>query len=150
MMNIFKLDFTLKHNSLDIYISGCNATPKCTNCHNPELWDFFKGKNYKKQYNNIEEKIKDYPKLIDNIMLFGGDPMDQDMTSLIDLIKFLNQFDKDLWMFTRYNIDQIPNYIQNELDYIKTGRYLPEFKTDDNNQYGIDLATSNQKIHKIK
>jgi anaerobic ribonucleoside-triphosphate reductase activating protein len=149
-MNIFKIDFTLKYNSLDIYLAGCNATPKCTNCHNPELWDFLKGKNYKEHYNNIEEKINDYPDLIDNIMLFGGDPMDQDMTSLIDLIQFLNQFDVDLWMFTRYKIDQIPKYIRSELDYIKTGRYLPEYKTDDNIQYGMELATSNQKVHKIK
>jgi anaerobic ribonucleoside-triphosphate reductase activating protein len=149
-MNIFKIDFTLKYNSLDIYLAGCNATPKCTNCHNPELWGFLKGKNYKEHYNNIEEKINDYPDLIDNIMLFGGDPMDQDMTSLIDLIQFLNQFDVDLWMFTRYKIDQIPKYIRNELDYIKTGRYLPEYKTDDNIQYGMELATSNQKVHKIK
>ena len=149
-MNIFKLDFTLKHNSLDIYISGCNAAPKCTNCHNPELWGFFKGKNYKEQYNKIEEKINDYPKLIDNIMLFGGDSMDQDMDSLIELIEFLNKFDKDLWMFTRYKIDQIPERISNRLDYIKTGRYLPKYKTSNNIQYGIELATSNQKIHKIK
>ena len=39
--------------------------------------------------------------------------------------------------------------IEKELcDYIKTGSYIEELKCDDNIQYGIKLATSNQKINK--
>jgi glutaminase len=33
-------------------------------------------------------------------------------------------------------------------DYIKTGRYIPELKVNENVHYGINLATSNQKIYK--
>ena len=34
------------------------------------------------------------------------------------------------------------------LDYIKCGKYIPELTTDDNIQYGVHLATSNQRIYK--
>lgn len=34
--------------------------------------------------------------------------------------------------------------------YIKTGRYIEKLSTNDNIQYGVKLASSNQKIYKIQ
>ena len=36
------------------------------------------------------------------------------------------------------------------VDYIKIGAYIPELTTDDNIQFGIKLATSNQKIYRME
>ena len=150
-MNILCNLFTLKYKSLDIYVSGCNGKPHCTSCHNPESWDFNNGTLYNDKYFNvIKNKIEEFDKLIDNIMIFGGEPLDQNKEELIKFLYDLKSTNKIIWLFTRYEIEEIPIEIKKICNYIKTGRYIPELKTDNNIQYGIKLATSNQKIHKME
>ena len=55
---------------------------------------------------------------------------------------------KPIWVFTRYDIDKVPKEIKSLCNYIKCGRYKPELKCKNNIHYGIELATSNQKIYK--
>jgi anaerobic ribonucleoside-triphosphate reductase activating protein len=149
-MNILGIQYTLKHKSLDIYLAGCCGSPHCEGCHNPESWDFNNGEQYNKQYfdKKIRQKISDFNNLIDNIMIFGGEPNDQiegDLHSLLTDLKVLN---KHIWVFTRYDIKEVPTFELELCDYIKTGRYIPKLTTEDNIQYGIKLATSNQKIYR--
>lgn len=150
-MNIISTQYTLENRSLDIYISGCKGNPHCTNCHNPESWDFDTGEYYKNFFWSIQDKLKDFNSLIDNIMIFGGEPLDQNLDELEDLLLFLNLNIKKekIWLFTRFEIVEVPDRIKDLCHYVKTGRYLEEFKTDNNIQFGISLATSNQKIFKI-
>lgn len=96
----------------------------------------------------LKKKIQSFEELIDNIMIFGGEPLDQKMIDLVDLLDWLSQFNKKIWIFTRYNLDEVPAIIKDRCDYLKCGRYEPEKLTDDNTQYGITLATSNQHIYK--
>lgn len=149
-MNIMYIDYTLRYKSLDIYIAGCNGNPHCTNCHNPESWDFNKGIYYKDWFINIQNKIKDFNNMIDNIMIFGGEPLDQPINRLIKLLMFLRDFNKKIWLFTRCEFEEIPEIVKIYCDYIKTGRYIEKLKTENNIQYGIKLATSNQKIIKCR
>lgn len=146
-MNISATQYTLSTKSLDVYFSGCNP-PHCKDCQNPELWEFVLDNNYKKKFKEIKEKVKNFNTLIDNIMLFGGEPLDQDNVELVDFIVKLKSLDKIVWLFTRYDIKEVPNNIKSLCDYIKTGRYIPSLAVDDNVQYGIKLATSNQNINK--
>lgn len=82
-------------------------------------------------------------------MILGGEPLDQPYIALKYLIEFLKTTKKTLWLFTRYNIeDVLQNSIFRNFDYIKCGAYDKNLITDDNIQYGIKLATSNQKIYK--
>jgi anaerobic ribonucleoside-triphosphate reductase activating protein len=149
-MNILATQYTLEFKSLDIYVAGCRGNPHCHGCHNPESWSFNQGKNYTEEYyEKLKQKIKDFDLMIDNIMIFGGEPLDQNHDELLNLLFDLKGFNKKIWLFTRYEIDKIPEEIKILCDYIKTGKYIKELKCDGNVQFGIKLATSNQKIYRI-
>jgi len=81
-------------------------------------------------------------------MLFGGEPNDQDKDVLLHLLFDLRGLNKTIWLFTRYELNDIPKFELQLCDYIKCGRYIPELTTEDNIKYGIKLATSNQIIYK--
>ena len=151
-MNILATQFTLEHKSLDIYTAGCNGCPHCTNCHNPESWDFSKGSFYNGNYKNfILNKIKNFDSLIDNIMIFGGEPLDNPIEEIIILLKDLKSSNKKIWLFTRFEIEEVKDKLKDNIyliDFIKTGKYIPELSVEKNEYYGINLATSNQKILK--
>lgn len=149
-MNILSTQYTLSNKALEIYVAGCNGQPHCTNCHNPMSWDFNLGEEYHIGYfnNNIRNKINQFDDLIDNIMIFGGEPLDQPYDYLTDMLYDLKSLNKSIWLFTRYDIEDVDIVIKNYCDYIKCGRYIESLRTDDNIQYGIKLATSNQKIYK--
>ncbi len=147
-MNILSTSYTLKYKSFDIYLAGCKGNPHCEGCQNPESWNFNQGTYYKEMLDNIKTKINDFGNMIENIMIFGGEPLDQPINQLTKFLIFLKQFNKNIWLFTRYEFKDISDIIKVYCDYIKCGRYIKDLKTDDNIQYGIKLATSNQKIYK--
>jgi anaerobic ribonucleoside-triphosphate reductase activating protein len=148
-MNIVSTQYTLSTKSLEIYLAGCSGQPKCKNCHNPELWDFNIGEDWKSRFLDIINKCNNFIDVLDNIMIFGGEPLDNDKYEVIDFLEELNtETTLDIWLFTRYELDEIDNDIKHMCNYIKCGRYIEELSTDDNIQYGIKLATSNQHIYK--
>jgi anaerobic ribonucleoside-triphosphate reductase activating protein len=81
-------------------------------------------------------------------MILGGEPLDQDIINFYYFTVDIKSFDKNLWLFTRYELNEIEPTILNQFDYVKTGKYIKELSVDNNIQYGIKLATSNQKIYK--
>lgn len=141
--------YTLERNSFEIYIAGCSGNPHCANCHNPESWSFDIGKEWNIiSYLEIELKMRNFSDLIKKIMIFGGEPLDQKEEDLKPFLVDMKNFKKEIWLFTRYKLEDIPAYVKECCDYIKCGRYIEELKTEDNTQYGIKLATSNQVIYK--
>lgn len=148
-MNYISIEFTLSQKSIDIYLSGCSGVPKCSGCHNPESWDFNIGNPISGIFLKIESMLQTGGNLIENIMIFGGEPLDQDHSELEVFLKNLKQYQKKIWLFTRYEIEEVPDFIKTSVDFIKTGRYISELTCDDNIQFGIKLSTSNQKIHEV-
>jgi len=148
-MNILATQYTLTNKSLDIYVAGCSGLPHCVNCQNKESWNFNQGDLYDKEYfGKLQTKVKNFDVLINNIMLFGGEPLDQNHDELLHMLMDLKSLNKNIWVFTRYEIEKIPKGIKELCDYIKCGRYLPELTCDNNTMYNIKLATSNQHIYK--
>lgn len=145
-MNISGFQYNLNHKALEIYVSGC--TGECVGCHNTELWDFSIGKDYRDFFLKIENKIK--TGLVDIVWVLGGDPLDQNPVDLIQLLKFIKTFNVKLFLWTRYMIDDLPNGILNYLDYIKTGKFIPDNSSYIEPVFNIKLASSNQKIIKVK
>lgn len=149
-MNIISTQYTASRRTLEVYVAGCKG-PHCKGCHNAESWDFTVGKPCDEFFfSNMDKKIWLFNNIIRDIAVLGGEPLDQDINKLEGLLCYLASYDKDIWLFTRYDIEEVPVQILPYLDYIKTGRYIPELATDDNIQYGIKLATSNQKIYSRK
>ena len=79
-------------------------------------------------------------------MIFGGEPLDQPYFELEQMLKHLKELEKKIWLFTRYDMNNIPERILDKVDYVKSGRYMKNLISDDNIQFGITLASSNQKI----
>ena len=151
-MKILATQYTLTTKAFEIYTAGCAGNPHCKGCHNPESWSFDIGENYTSQYfETIKTKINRFSNLIENIMIFGGEPFDNPSEDIINLLKNLQEFDLPIWVFTRYSLEEVKEKIGEEIqliDFLKSGRYIPELACENNIQYGITLATSNQKILK--
>lgn len=144
-MNIVSFQFTLLQRSLEIYLSGCYAV--CEGCHNEELRDFDLGTPYKEKLNEIDEKIK--TGLVKKIWVLGGEPLDQDLDELEDLLIYLKRYNLPIWLFTRQEINDVPERIKKYCSYIKTGYYKKDDESYVDPETGITLASRNQKIIKI-
>lgn len=154
------IEYSINTKSIDIFNIGCGngstnpSETACVGCCNPELRDW-NLKGYDTDY--VLEKVKSlngtFDKMIDRILLVGGDPCDayfRYKDEMTDFLKRLKQItDKPLYLFTRHELDVIPRELLELVDYVKTGAYIPSLKCDDNIQMGIKLATSNQKIFKV-
>jgi len=152
-MKIASTQYSLNTQSFEIYLSGCkgNNGVHCNGCHNPELWRFDIGEEYDTNYFlKIKSKVKEFDILIKNIYILGGEPLDNTTDEISELLFELNTLDKDIWLFTHYEINKVPQYVKYYCSYIKTGSYIPELECDDNIVFGIKLATSNQKIYKME
>ncbi len=148
-MKIASTQYNINNNSFEIYLSGCNGNPKCTGCHNRELWEFDVGQEYTpKFFGQLQKKIYKFEALIDNIMILGGEPLDQNIEDFYFFIQDMKSFNKKLWLFTRYEINEIEPRISKQFDFVKTGKYDCSLSVEDNIQYNIALSTSNQKILK--
>jgi anaerobic ribonucleoside-triphosphate reductase activating protein len=147
-MNIAGVDYTLKTQSIDIYLSGCHP-PHCQGCHNPEAWDFNVGHPYDEvTCKLILEKIANNSDIVDNIFVMGGEPLDQPLFELMTLLGDLREAGKAIWLFTRYELDDISPEIGIMCDYIKTGRYVESLTYGTVERYGLKLATLNQRVWK--
>lgn len=128
--------------SVDIYLSGCYREPKCEGCHNPELWDVRAGEPKKIfQIVNFIRGLPDRP-LIDSIALLGGEPMHQN--NIEYLLMGLSVLKKSVWLYTSYELTELPNFALFWCDFIKTGVYKEDEKTPIRSR----LASYNQKIYK--
>lgn len=147
-MKIVAMDCSLATSSYDIFFSGCNANPKCTGCHNPEAWSFDIGTPWIEKILKIYQDVREFNGVIKRIFIMGGEPLDQDRDTFILFLKGIKELNKDIWVFTHYELDEVPNEIKELADYIKTGPYKPELTVEDNVWYNVKLATSNQKVWK--
>jgi len=145
-MNVLTTQFSLETRSLDIYLAGCKG-PHCENCHNPESWDFNQGVDWKESLLQINDKVARFPDLIENIMIFGGEPFDQDHEELETFLWYLDRHCLDIWLFTRLKPLEVPEFAKRYLAYLKCGRYEENLRGE-KEQYGIKLASTNQHIFK--
>jgi len=148
-MKLASTQYTLEHESFEVYLSGCCGN--CFGCHNPLLKDFNIGELIGQDcINSLINKVTNNSLLIKKIWILGGEPLDQPLDELVSLLIKLKETNKELWIWTRYDYQFVPEEIVELCDYIKCGMYMEELRTDDNIQFGIKLATSNQKIYKTK
>lgn len=142
-MNILTTEYSLAHKALEVYVAGCNP-PHCPGCHNPEGWAFDQGTPWKEALPSLLFKAQAFSRLVRNIWVLGGEPLDQDHSELCEFLVKMRGTGKTLWVFTRYTEDLIPDWLLKTADYIKTGPYKENLNSVV--QHGIRLASSNQRI----
>lgn len=123
-----------------LWFSGCSQ--KCDGCYNTRLWD----KSAGRQYNSdtvVFTICKECERTdIKDVVLLGGEPMEQDSTDLINLLSKLKRNGFKIWMYTSWEFDDIPAVIKECLYTIKCGRYDQTKKCE-----GIPSST-NQKFYR--
>lgn len=95
---------------ISIFFQGCPI--RCKKCHNPETWDYNKGKPYTK---NTEKEILKLlsKKHISRISLLGGETLiSRNLSDLISLCKRSKEVyqDKKIWLWSGYEWNNIINY----------------------------------------
>ena len=148
-LNINYIDYSIATRSLDIFFAGCNN--RCEDCCNPELMDFNNGTDYGEWLPKIEHYLSSYGTLIENIFLVGGSPNHQDSKQMENFLAGLKKHYESINVFLfsgEDSLDEIQDVFKKYCDFIKIGSYRPELKCEENIQYGIKLATINQKILK--
>lgn len=136
-------EYVVSGMTFEIYTQGCSV--ECPGCQNPETWDWNAGTKFPAE--DLKEKFTRFDRMIKKIWILGGEPLQQDLLEVIKMLKFLKQFDKEVWLFTSKDMYQIYPEIRNLCDYIKTGFYNTSAGPG-TEQYGVKLATANQKIWK--
>lgn len=129
---------------IEIYLSGCKE-PHCKNCQNPESWDFDNGNKFDDSFFN---KLYEYENMYDHIWILGGEPLDQLKDDFILLLDRLYELNKNIWLFTRYELDEIDVDVLEYCNFVKTGKFIAD-NSPYISEYGFELASKNQKIIKI-
>ena len=88
-----------------LFTQGCSH--HCQGCHNPETWDFKKGKPFTNDTLLALEKHWKKP-FIKRFTLSGGDPFDNLQLSMFLAARFKGvHLHKKLWIYTGYTFKQI-------------------------------------------
>ena len=123
-----------------LFLQGC--TRNCKNCQNKKIKEHGKGKTM---------IISDTVELIKSkcrnkkITISGGEPMEQ-KESLIELVRILKNEEFNVCVYTGWQLEMIPRYLINMLDFIKTGEFIKEL-SDVNLQY---VGSKNQHMYEIR
>lgn len=103
-----------------LWIPGC--THKCPGCHNAWTSDYNQGQEFTQDTYEELCNILDKP-YIKGLTISGGDPMDQDDQTLIDLIQLCFDISleypiKDIWLYTGYYKEDLKDKQLELLNYI--------------------------------
>ena len=148
MFNLAAVRYTLRDRSFDIYISGCLGENgvHCKNCHNPQIWDPNFGRPWDTYTDDIVDTIYKAGDLVQSIRIYGGEPLEKDEDALKEFIRFLECFKLPIWLFTRFEFENVPKWLLTRCEYIKCGSYDEE-QAGEVTYYGVTLPTKNQKIY---
>lgn len=109
-MNIISTKYNFREASFEIFVAGCvgNNGMHCHNCFNPSTWDVTAGEQFSVVKNRISETILDSSEMIKSIRIYGGELLEKQLFEILDLLDFCLIFKKELWLFTRFNFEDVP------------------------------------------
>lgn len=121
--------------SLALSISGCPL--RCKGCHSTETYNPEFGQEL-----NLEEinKLLSKHKHITCVLFYGGE---WEPENLVKYLKYIKTKNLKTCLYTGFELSFIHKNILNNLDYIKTGRYIKELG-------GLGSENTNQKFIKIQ
>lgn len=126
-----------------LFVSGC--THGCKGCFNYEQQNFKYGEKFTKE---IEDKMISYIKkdVISGVNILGGEPLQQDDTLYNLLKRIKEETNKNIWLWTGYELHEIPLDKKKVLDYVDVlidGKFELD-KRDLNLKY---RGSKNQKVY---
>lgn len=89
---------------VSLFVQGCNQ--HCSNCFNPETWDFNGGKEWNEEIKNQFLALVDRP-YIKRVTLLGGEPLAYgNLCGVYDIVRAIKtQFPfKKIWLYTGYTL----------------------------------------------
>jgi len=110
-----------------IFFQGCFH--QCYKCHNPETWDYGKGKQVSLQY---LLNIVDCDKLAVGVTFSGGCPMCKPEQA-IPLAKEIVKRNKNIWCYCGETLEQLKDKQLELLQYIDVlvdGKYIDKLRDD--------------------
>ena len=125
--------------SLVINVSGCPH--KCEGCHSQYLW----GYDGNILIDDFVELLSKYKDMITCVCFMGGE---QNKDELYSYLMFIKSIGLNTCLYSGCTSLNDVEELLPFLDWVKIGRYIESLTTDNNIQYGIKLATSNQHIYK--
>lgn len=145
-MNILASEYNLKHQALEVYVAGCMR--KCPGCHNPETWGFNQGTSASAWLQQNRWKL--VQPIVHRVWILGGEPLDQPMPDLIRFMRTVGGLVPEVWLFTSYEAELIPENVLKLCTVIKTGAYREDLPATVDNRFGLTLSSSNQKLLKLQ
>lgn len=124
--------------AFDLFLTGCSR--HCKGCHNPHLWN--KNAGIRMEIDEIVNIVKS-KKVLDSIAIMGGEPLENEQLPEILYALWSSCPEKEIWLYTSYELEEIPEEIKQYCDYIKTGTFEQDLYIDN-----ARLSSSNQKIFK--
>ena len=145
--------------TLELYFTGCSI--KCKNCQNYFLQERNKENTRILTVEELISELKDYPFITKQVHILGGEPLEQDLVILSNLLKELRKMKfHDIILFTGYNLSlqdiKEKMFLFQYCDYVKIGNYDesqlntekelipngPDFQKKKKNQTFIKINTS--------
>lgn len=119
---------------VSLWVAGCDIY--CPGCHNPESWDYCKGKKFtKKTMNTILDLLK--PSYIEGITLTGGHPLApyniRKVKNILQCIRCRYLNTKSIWLYTGYELkyenftsesNELINEVLRMCDVVVDGPYI--------------------------
>lgn len=127
--------------AMAIFFQGCGH--HCKGCHNPELQVLGKGGTLYVEDILVEHVVENMDGL-DYLVLSGGDPLFQNHRELYTFMLRLKALGIEMWMYTGFDYDEVPDWCKQMCHCIKCGRYAPEAYPP---QEGDRLASRNQAFY---
>ena len=149
-MRIAGTEINLAFKAFEVYVSGCKP-PHCKGCHNEELWTFNVGDCWNmEKADQLHAKAEELHSagLADYAWILGGEPLDQNLKDLSELVRRMSRAGLKIVLWTHY--DSIPEEIASLIDYIKSGPYIAGQKEYVEPVFGVKLANPEQKIYAIE
>lgn len=100
-----------------LFVSGC--TNNCNGCFNKEQQDFNYGSKFDKGTEDYFISLVNN-NLIVGVNILGGEPLQQDKTLIRLLKRIKKETNKNIWLWTGYKLNEIPQNKLEILDYIDT------------------------------
>lgn len=134
----------------EIYLAGCHGY--CPGCHSPHTWDFNAGIPIEEEIEKLVDDMKKREDQFDNIVILGGEPLDNSQYELAIFAFILRvRFpDKILYLYTHFDEETVREkfpFVLNYFDYIKVGMYdetKPNTEKKRDPLVNVTLATTNQ------